>query len=122
VVGKPAATLITSSPLLIALSPNLGEVKVAKATKLADDPELTVIRDLIPINSDNAFSKFLLKRPVVNHPSNEASTIYCNSVAPITFPDGGTMLLPGLNAFSTYFKSATGSPISISLFSISPYS
>ena len=28
VVGKPAATVITSSPGLIALSPNLGEVSV----------------------------------------------------------------------------------------------
>ena len=30
VVGNPAATPITSSPFLIALSPNFEEVKVAK--------------------------------------------------------------------------------------------
>ena len=41
VVGKPAATPITSSPFLIAFSPSLGEVRVLNATKLADDPELT---------------------------------------------------------------------------------
>ena len=35
VVGKPAATPITSSPFLIALSPSFGEVNVLKATKLA---------------------------------------------------------------------------------------
>jgi dihydroorotate dehydrogenase len=35
---------MTSSPFLIALSPNFGDVSVANATKLADEPELTVIK------------------------------------------------------------------------------
>jgi hypothetical protein len=47
---------MTSSPFLIALSPNFGDVSVANATKLADEPELTVIKCLIPINSDSSFS------------------------------------------------------------------
>ena len=50
VVGNPAATVITSSLGLIALSFNLGEVSVEKATKFAEDPELTVIKFFIPIN------------------------------------------------------------------------
>ena len=46
VVGNPAATVIISSPLLIAFSPSLGDVKVLKATKFADDPEFVVIKFL----------------------------------------------------------------------------
>ena len=45
VVGNPAATVITSSPGLMALEPSLGEVRLEKAIKLAEDPELTVIKD-----------------------------------------------------------------------------
>ncbi|SEH85524.1 hypothetical protein BAZSYMB_GCONTIG00831_0 [Bathymodiolus azoricus thioautotrophic gill symbiont] len=113
VVGKPAATPMTSSPFLMALLPNFGDVSVANATKLADEPELTVIKCLISINSDSSFSNLRLKRPVVSQPSNDASTIYCNSVAPITFPDGGTTLLPGLKVFSIYFKSANSCTSSV---------
>src|SRR5687768_2049437 len=51
VVGKPAATPITSSPFLIARAPSLGEVSVLKATKLADDPELTESKYFTPRNS-----------------------------------------------------------------------
>ena len=40
VVGNPAATVITSSPGLMALEPSLGEVRLEKAIKLAEDPEL----------------------------------------------------------------------------------
>ena len=56
VVGNPAATVITSSPGLIALSLSLGEVRVEKAIKFAEDPELTVINCLIPINFASFFS------------------------------------------------------------------
>ena len=41
VVGNPAATVITSSPRRIARSFNRGEVKVKKASRFADEPELT---------------------------------------------------------------------------------
>ena len=47
VVGKPAATPITSS-LFIALSPSFGDVKVLKATKFAEDPEFTDKQCLTP--------------------------------------------------------------------------
>jgi len=46
VVGKLAATVITSSPFLIALSFNLGDVRVENATKFAEEPELTVNKHL----------------------------------------------------------------------------
>jgi hypothetical protein len=41
VVGKPAATVITSSPLKICLSPSKGEVKAINARRFAEEPELT---------------------------------------------------------------------------------
>ena len=47
-VGKPAATVITSSPGLIAFSLCKCEVRDENATKFAEDPEFTVIRCLIP--------------------------------------------------------------------------
>ena len=67
VVGNPAATVITSSKGFIALSLSLGEVKVEKAIKLAEEPELTVINCLVPINLASSFSKFLLMALVQVH-------------------------------------------------------
>ena len=43
VVGKPQATVITSSPGLIALSPSSGEVSAVMASRLAELPLLVVI-------------------------------------------------------------------------------
>ena len=61
VVGKPAATPITSSPFLIALFPSLGLVRVENATRLADDPELTVRTCLTPKYFANFCSNKVLK-------------------------------------------------------------
>ena len=55
VVGKLAATVIISSPFLIALSFNFEEVSVENATKFAEEPELTVNKHLTPKNADNFF-------------------------------------------------------------------
>jgi len=41
VVGKPAATVITSSPRFTARSPKSGEVSAIKAARLAEEPEFT---------------------------------------------------------------------------------
>ncbi|MNY37053.1 hypothetical protein D3C86_1715830 [compost metagenome] len=100
VVGKPAATPMTSSPFLMARSPSLGEVRVLKATKLAEEPELTVIRYLIPRNAASFFSNSALKRPVVSQPSSEASTISCSSRTPMTLPDGGMTLSPAIKGLA----------------------
>ena len=43
VVGKPVAAVMTSLPGWIWRSPRSGEVSAEKATRLADDPELTVV-------------------------------------------------------------------------------
>ena len=40
VVGKPQATVITSSRCFILRSPNCGEVSAIKASRLAEEPEL----------------------------------------------------------------------------------
>ena len=40
VVGKPQATVITSSPRLIWRSPSCGEVNAENASRLAEEPEL----------------------------------------------------------------------------------
>ena len=65
VVGNPAATVMTSSPGLMAFEPSLGEVRLAKAIKLAEDPEFTVIKERVFKNFDNSFSNSKLNRPVV---------------------------------------------------------
>ncbi len=45
VVGKPGATVITSSPGLTRRFPSFGEVSAESATRLADEPELTSTHD-----------------------------------------------------------------------------
>ena len=56
VVGKPAATVITSSPLLTLLSPRSGDVSAINAFKLADEPEFTTDTYLTFKYSPNFFS------------------------------------------------------------------
>ena len=56
VVGKPAATVIISSPLLILLSPRSGDVSAINALRLADEPEFTTDTYLTPRYSPSFFS------------------------------------------------------------------
>ena len=107
VVGNPAATEITSSPGCSALSSSFGEVRAANATRFADEPELVVSTWRGPINRARFFSNSSLKRPVVSQPSRQASTIETISLAPITFPDAGMGVSPGVKyAVCEYFSSA----------------
>ena len=78
------------------------EVSVEKATKFAEDPEFTVIKYLTPINCANFSSNKALKRPVVNQPSRDASTIIFNSDESINFPAGGIIVSPGLKVVLPY--------------------
>ena len=48
VVGKPAATVITSSPRRIRRSPSRGDVSVMKASRLALEPEFTSSAKRVP--------------------------------------------------------------------------
>lgn len=98
VVGKPAATVITSSPDFSCRSPSFGEVSALNATRFADEPELTSDADRIPMNRASLLSNSLAQRPVVNHPSSAESTTELMSAASITLPDTGTEEEPGTNS------------------------
>ena len=56
VVGKHAATVITSSPGLSAFSFNFSDVNADNANKFAEEPEFVVVTKLILKKSDNCFS------------------------------------------------------------------
>jgi hypothetical protein len=59
-----------------------GEVSAEKATRLADEPELTVSAERTPIRAASFCSKSSLKRPVVSQKSSAESTRNCISRAP----------------------------------------
>jgi len=96
-VGKPAATVMTSSPFLIADFPSFGLVSVLNANKLAEDPELVVKTFFTPRKFASFLSKASLKRPVVNQPSRQASTMLIISFVPRALPDAGMVVSPGKN-------------------------
>src|SRR5260370_36782027 len=98
VVGNPAATVMTSSPGLSRRSPSFGEVNALRATRLAEEPDLTREADRHPTNRASLRSKSLAKRPVVNQPSSAASTTEQTSSGPITLPDTGTVEVPETNS------------------------
>src|SRR5579872_1838044 len=98
VVGKPAATVITSSPGLSRRSPNFGDVRALMARRLADEPELTKDAQRTPTKRASLRSNSSAKRPVVNQQSKAASTTELRSFPSITFPDTGTDDSPALNS------------------------
>src|SRR5271169_2653628 len=98
VVGKPAATVMTSSPTLSLRSPRDGDVRHESAARLAEDPELTSDAQRTPMNAAKSRSNAAAKRPVVNHASSDASTRCSISDESTTLPETGTPLSLGLNA------------------------
>src|ERR1700686_3440790 len=97
VVGKPAATVITSSPARSLRSPSAGEVKQERAARLADEPELTSDAHRTPMKAANSRLNWAAKRPVVSHASSADSTRHSISVLSNTLPDTGMLLSPGTN-------------------------
>src|SRR3546814_5878883 len=95
VVGNPVAAVMTSAPGFRARSPISGDVSDAKATRLADEPELTVRTCLTPRNRPSRFSNCVLKRPAVSQKSSELSTRLRTSDGPKTRPETGTGELAG---------------------------
>ena len=82
VVGKPAATVITSSPLFTLRSPSSGEVRVIKATRFAEEPEFTREQYLTPRYFASSSSNSSVYRPDVSQNSSALSTrltISCSS-------------------------------------------
>src|ERR1700690_2238580 len=100
VVGKPAATVMTSSPGLRRRSPSLGDVSALMASRLADEPELTSEALRTPTKRASLRWKSSAKRPVVNQLSRAESTTELMSAASITLPETGTDDRPGLNSFA----------------------
>src|SRR3984957_8749974 len=98
VVGKPAATVMTSSPGFNCRSPSFGEVRALRATRLAEDPEFTSDAERTPINRARFRSKVSANRPVVNQPSRAESTTALISAPSITLPDTGTGETPGIKS------------------------
>src|SRR3990170_1805172 len=89
VVGKAAATVITSSPFLILLSPSSGDVNAINARRLADEPEFVKEQCLTPRNFAKSFSNFSAYLPVVSQKSREESTRLAISFSSNTRPAYG---------------------------------
>ena len=98
-VGKPAATVITSSPLLILFLPSSGDVRVMNAIKFADEPELTKLQNLMPKYFAKSASNCFVYLPDVNQNSKLLSTKFTISSLSYTLEAYG-ILSPSLNFFS----------------------
>ena len=96
--GKPAATVMTSSPGLSRRSPSLGEVSALTASRLAEEPELTSDAQRTPTKRASLRSNSSAKRPVVNQQSRAESTTELRSPPSITLPETGTGDSPGMNS------------------------
>ncbi|OGF24123.1 MAG: hypothetical protein A2V63_01910 [Candidatus Eisenbacteria bacterium RBG_19FT_COMBO_70_11] len=74
VVGKPAATPMTSSPGLSRCSRNSGEVSAVSASRLALEPLLHSMTSRAPRNAASFGATSCVKRPSVHQQSSEASS------------------------------------------------
>ena len=96
-VGKPAATVITSSPGRSRSSPRAWLVNAVMASRLADDPEFTINACRIPTLLASALSNSFVSIPDVSQKSKEAFTAASISSSPKTFPVTGIGDSPGTN-------------------------
>ena len=90
VVGKPAATVITSSPGRSRRSPSLGEVSAVSASRFAEDPELTSSAWRWPVRRARSRSKTRASGPAVSQKSRLVRTSSTTSSGPNTRPEAGT--------------------------------
>src|SRR4030095_13773177 len=106
VVGKPAATVTTSSPETKLRSANFGEVRLEMASRFEEDPELhnTALRTFR--KRANSISNFAAYRPVVSQKSNDASIRCLTSSASKTRPEIVTASWPGVKFCSGHASSA----------------
>ncbi len=74
VVGKPAATVITSSPSFSARSFKRGDVSAVSASRLALEPELQSSACFMPMTWAKSVSNCSANLPVVSQKSSEEST------------------------------------------------
>ena len=76
----------------------MGEVRALRATRLAEEPELTNVAERTPIKRARLRWKLSAKRPVVNQPSRTESTTEAISEPSITLPETRTGVTPGINS------------------------
>ena len=100
-MGKPAATVRTSSPGFNLRSPSCGDVRAERAKRFAEEPELVNKQNLWFMYFAHSFSNCSANLPVVNHPSKQASTANLISSLPISLPETGTGVSPGINSCSS---------------------
>ena len=86
VVGKPAATVMTSSPGLSRREPSRGLDRAANASRLAEEPELHRTLPLTPRNSARLFSKASPSGPSVSQKSSVAPIAAATSSSVNTRP------------------------------------
>ena len=94
-MGKPAATVITSSPGFNFRSAISLLSNEESARRFAEDPELTIKACRIPTVLAKKDSNFSVCGPAVNQKSKLAPTALINSCSPNTLPVTGISLLPG---------------------------
>ncbi len=98
VVGKPAATVITSSPGRSASAPRVGEVSAVTASRFADEPEFTRCALRTPSSRAKARSNRRAVAPDAIRSSSAASTRAARSSAVSTAPEVRIGVRPGWNA------------------------
>ena len=86
VVGKPAATPITSSPGRTARSPRRGEVSAENAIRFADDPEL--IAQMIEMTPMRRVGQTADLEAIAAYLASDAASFHSGDVITI---DGGAM-------------------------------
>ncbi len=86
VVGKAAATVMTSSPFFIFLSPSFEDVRAMNARRFAEEPELVREQCFTPRKSANSFSNLSAYLPVVSQKSRDESTRAAISLSSKTLP------------------------------------
>ena len=106
VVGKPIATVTTSSPALSALGPSFGLVRAESATRFALLPLFTNLEPLAPMYFASSLSNSSVYLPAVSQPSSDESTNATKSSGSRTFPETGTFDSPGLKADNWSLASA----------------
>src|SRR5690348_5316470 len=106
VVGKPAATVITSSPGESRLSPSVGEVRAETASRFAEEPELTSIAWRWPVTFARRFSNSAASGPAVSQKSRLVRTSSTTSSGPKTRPETGTDGSAGSNTRGAWRSAA----------------
>ena len=104
VVGKAQAVVITSSPFLSLLSPNLGEVKANIAKRFAEEPELVRMQCFTPKNLENFSSNCFTNLPAVSQKSKVESTREIISFSSYTPPSYWIYVSPEINGLGLCFS------------------